>query len=179
MVAVAIEGVALVGLSPVMVVLAEMIVCRMIVTTIWMGEAVDVAVDASIIEETLVGAGTEVTAVALKGLEHGAIAGATAAAKVAVAVVAGAEVGVGAGVGVVAGPTAVIEVIAAAQDAAAAAAALTVATKFIDAATREMVVLENRFPTKTIPHLECQTSRLLLNQGCLLCPPVLKEIYSE
>lgn len=86
-VAVATEGEDLVALVLVMLVLVETNICLVIGTTIWMGEDVGVVGDGSIIEETLLeGAGTEVTAEALKGLEHGVIA------EVEAAVGAGAEV---------------------------------------------------------------------------------------
>ena len=112
-----------------------------------MGEDVAEDKDGLIIEETMLGAGTEVTAVALKGLEHGVIAEAKVAVEAVAAVVAGAEVGVGAGAEAVAGAeaeaslVAAVEVIVAAQDIAAAAAAAV--TVVVAQATTDIGVLGN------------------------------------
>lgn len=138
----------------------------------------DVAVDEDVsrIEEMLlVGAGTEVIAVALKGLEHGVIA----EAKVAAEAVVGAGVGVGAGAEVEvvaeAGPVAVVEAIAVARDGAGAGAVTVVAAP----AMTDMRVLGNGSLIKRILHLQWQTLGRLLNQGCLLCPQVRKAMHFQ
>jgi len=184
----------LVVLVVVMLVGAGMIVAHMIDTTIWM--AVDVVVDGEDLttEETLlIGVGVEVTVVALKEFERGVIAEAAAVAAAAAAVVAEAGVGVGAGAGVVliaeAGLAAVVVATVAAL-AAAVAAAMTDMRGHNDSRINQIPLcldmrghkdsLISQIPVclnmrghkdsliNQIPH--CLNLRLLLNQGCLLCP---------
>jgi hypothetical protein len=151
----------LVVLVVVMLVGAGMIVAHMIDTTIW--TAVDEVVDGEDLttEETLlIGVEVEVTVVALKEFEHGVIVEAAAAAV--------AEAGVGAGAGVVviaeAGLVAVVVATAAAAAIAAVLAAAVVAAMTDMRGPRgHKDSLINQIP-------QCLNSRLLLNQGCLLCP---------
>lgn len=186
----------LVVLVVVMLVGAGMIVAHMIDTTIWM--AVDVVVDGEDLttEETLlIGVGVEVTVVALKEFERGVIAEAAAAAAAVAAAVA--EAGVGAGAGVVliaeAGLAAVVVATVAALAAAVAtavAAAMTNMRGHNDSLINQIPLcldmrghkdsLISQIPLclnmrghkdsliNQIP--QCLNLRLLLSQGCLLCP---------
>jgi hypothetical protein len=153
----------LVVLVVVMLVGAGMIVAHMIDTTIW--TAVDEVVDGEDLttEETLlIGVEVEVTVVALKEFEHGVIVEAAAAAV--------AEAGVGAGAGVVVIAEAGLVAVVVATAAAVAAAIAAVLAAAVVAAMTDMRGPRGHKDSLINQIPQCLNSRLLLNQGSLLCP---------